>query len=80
MYKTENTNEMIKISKEIINACSETQNQYFIKFRDLLLNHYEEIITHAQYFISSGKIERINKIKVLRRKSYGIQVDKTFIV
>ena len=81
MYKTENTDEMIKIFKEIINACSETQNQYFMKFRDLLLNHYEGIITHAQYFISSGKIEGINnKIKVLRRKSYGIPVDETFFL
>lgn len=45
---------------------------YFLRFEKLLDNHFEGIIAHASYKISTGKLEEIkNKIKTLRRLGYG---------
>ena len=62
---------------EIIEICKSTQNPHFIKFGKLLASHYQGIINHANYPISSGKVEGLNnKIKTLRRQAYGIPDDQ----
>ena len=47
----------------------------------LLDFHFEGIIVHATYKLSSGKIEGINqKIKTLRRHGYGYPDDEYFFM
>ncbi|WP_405367105.1 transposase, partial [Ruminobacter sp.] len=74
----------IKMAEEIGNImeiCQATNNKHFIWFSKLLDNHFEGIIAHATYKISSGKIEGINqKIKTLRRHGYGYPDDEYFFL
>ena len=57
----------------IMDTCSASGNNHLQWFGILLGNHFEGIIAHATYKISSGKMEGINnKIKVLRRQAYGL--------
>ena len=66
---------------EIIEMCKASENKHLEWFGNLLLNHFEGIIAHATYRISSGKIEGINnKIKTLRRKGYGYPDDDYFFL
>ena len=51
----------------IMDICSETGNIHLRWFRRLLSNHFEGIIAHATYKISSGKMEE----STTRSKSYG---------
>lgn len=47
----------------------------------LLTNHFEGVIAHATYPISSGKVEGINqRIKTLRRQGYGYPDDEYFFL
>ena len=72
---------MSKDITEIIDLCNSTKNKHFIWFARLLDNHFEGIIAHATYNISSGKIEGINnKIKTLRRQGYGYPDDEYFFL
>ncbi len=46
-------------------------------FSKILKNHYDGIISHAEYQISTGKIEGVNnKIKTVRRQAYGYPDDE----
>ena len=45
---------------EIIDICNDTGDKHFMWFSRLLENHYESIIAHATYRISSGKVEGTN--------------------
>ncbi len=66
---------------EIIDVCNATGNKHFKWFARLLYNHFEGIIAHATYKISSGKIEGINnKIKTIRRQAYGLPDDEYFFL
>ena len=72
---------MSKEITEIIDICTETKNKHFLWFKRLLESHFEGIIAHATYKISSGKIEGINnKIKTLRRQAYGLPDDEYFFL
>ena len=52
-----------------------------MKFANLLRNHFDGIVAHADFLISSGKIEGINnKIKTLRRRAYGYPDDDYFFL
>lgn len=65
----------------IIDLCTETKNKHLLWFKRLLTNHFEGIIAHATYPISSGKIEGINnRIKTLRRQGYGYPDDEYFFL
>lgn len=65
----------------IMDTCSASGNSHLHWFRRLLGNHFEGIIAHATYKISSGKMEGINnKIKVLRRQAYGLPDDDYFFL
>ena len=58
-----------------------TKNKHFEWFANLLENHIEGIISHAEYPLSNGKVEGINqKIKTIRRKSNGFPDDEYFFL
>ena len=66
---------------EIVFFCYETKNKHFEWFGRLLWKHHDGIVAHAKYKISSGKIEGINnKIKTIRRQSYGYPDDEYFFL
>lgn len=72
---------MLNRINHIINTCNNTKNEHFIKFAILLKKHLYGIVSHAKYHISSGKIEGINnKIKTIRRQSYGLPDDEYFFL
>ena len=80
-YQSTDENEMARLIIEIIDTCNGTKNRHFEWFGRLLLNHFEGIISHATYKLSSGKIEGINnKIKTLRRQAYGYRDDGYFFL
>lgn len=65
----------------IMDTCSASGNDHLQWFGRLLDRHFEGIIAHATYRISSGKMEGINnKIKVLRRQAYGLPDDDYFFL
>ncbi len=69
------------MKKAIDEMCEANGNEHFLWFSKLLKNHYDGIISHATYKISSGKIEGINnKIKTLRRQAYGYPDDEYFFL
>ena len=65
----------------IMDICEATGNKHLLWFKKLLDSHFEGIIAHATYKISTGKIEGINqKIKTLRRDGYGYPDDEYFFL
>ena len=80
-YKSSNEKEMAEYIFEIMNLCETNGNKHLLWFRNLLYNHFDGIITHATYKISTGPIEGINnKIKTIRRQSYGLPDDEYFFL
>lgn len=66
---------------EIIDLCQSTDCKHLLWFGKLLLNHFEGIVAHATYHISSGKVEGTNqRIKTLRRQGYGYPDDEYFFL
>lgn len=69
-----------KISS-IVDLCKENGHKKLLWFAKLITGHYEGIINHAIYNISTGKVEGINnKIKTLRRQAYGYPDDEYFFL
>lgn len=67
--------------KEIIALCRSTENRHFVRFANLLENHLDGITAHALYPKASGKVEGMNnKIKTIRRRSYGIADTEFFFL
>lgn len=80
-YSLNDKVQMLKEIDEIIEMCKSNGNKHFLWFARLLETHYDGIIAHATYKISSGKIEGINnKIKTLRRQAYGYPDDEYFFL
>lgn len=72
---------MAKEITEIIDICNDSGNKHFIWFARLLENHFEGIIAHGTYKISSGKVEGTNNlIKTVRRKAYGYRDNDYFFL
>ena len=72
---------MMKDIEKVMDLCEETGNVHLMWFHRLLSKHFEGIIAHATYDVSSGKIEGINnKIKTLRRQGYGYPDDDYFFL
>ena len=66
---------------EIMELCEETGNRHFLWFSRLLDRHFDGIIAHATYFLTSGKIEGTNNmIKTVRRQAYGYPDDEYFFL
>ena len=66
---------------DIMDICEATDNRHLLWFRKLLDKHFEGIIAHATFRITSGKVEGINqKIKTLRRHGYGYPDDEYFFL
>ena len=80
-YRTDDAVSMTESILEIMDLCEATGNCHFKSFARLLDSHFEGIIAHAIYKISSGKIEGINnKIKTIRRQGYGYPDDEYFFL
>ena len=80
-YALNNEVKMADEISEIIDLCRETKNIHFLWFARLLDNHFEGIIAHATYHVSSGKVEGTNNlIKTLRRQAYGLPDDDYFFL
>lgn len=80
-YKMDNEADMAESMSEFIDLCSSTKNSHFAWFARMIENHFEGIIAHATYKITSGKVEGINnKIKTLRRQGYGYPDDEYFFL
>lgn len=80
-YATTDEVEMAIKINDIIDICEATGNPHFLWFKQLLKKHFDGIISHATYQISSGKIEGINqKIKTVRRQGYGYPDDEYFFL
>lgn len=66
---------------EIIDICNNTNNKHFKWFARLLESHFEGIIAHATFKISSGKVEGTNNmIKTIRRQAYGYRDNDYFFL
>ena len=80
-YKMDDLDKMGIAIAEIVFFCYETKNKHFEWFGKLLWKHHDGIVAYAKYKISSGKIEGINnKIKTIRRQSYGLPDDEYFFL
>ena len=80
-YICDRKDEMKEHIDNIVDICKGTENEHFIWFSKLLENHIDGILNHAQFNISSGKVEGTNNmIKTLRRTSYGLPDDEYFFL
>lgn len=79
-YQNDNSDEREKIIKHIISLCEKNGHSRLIYFKKLIERHYEGIINHAKYKISTGPVIGINKIKTLRRTHYGLPDDDYFFL
>lgn len=80
-YTLHDTEKMQLYIDDIILVCRGTGNKHFERFARLLESHIDGIVAHARYPISSGKVEGLNnKIKTVRRKSYGFADDEYFFL
>ena len=80
-YKITNEIEMAEEISSIIKIGNEIKNKHLMWFGRLLDKHFEGVIAHATYRISSGKIEGINrKIKNIRSHGYGYPDDEYFFL
>ena len=63
--------------QEIIETCSATGNKHFKWFANLLRSHFDGIVSHARYKISTNRLEGFNNaIKTERRQGYGYPDDE----
>ena len=80
-YKDTDEARMAEKIIDIMDICEATGNRHLLWFRNLLDKHFEGIIAHATFQITSGKVEGINqKIKTLRRHGYGYPDDEYFFL
>ena len=80
-YKDTDEARMAEKIIDIMDICEATGNRHLLWFRKLLDEHFEGIIAHATFQITSGKVEGINqKIKTLRRHGYGYPDDEYFFL
>ena len=80
-YEADTELKMKRRINSIITLCEGTENKHFLWFAKLLRDHYDGIINHAIFKISTGKVEGNNQmIKTLRRRSYGIPDDEYFFL
>ena len=72
---------MEKYLLEILILCNESDNKQMKWFQKLIGRHWDGLINHAVYGISSGIVEGTNrKIKTIRWRSYGFPDDEYFFL
>ena len=80
-YTLDDECEMAQEIADIMDICNGTQNEHFMWFAELLDKHFEGIIAHGTYRISSGKVEGTNNlIKTVRRKAFGYRDNDYFFL
>jgi len=80
-YKEKSVGRMSSKIKDIIETCRGTENEHFLWFARLLENHFDGIVNHARYKISTGKVEGVNNlVKTERRTGYGYPDDEYFFL
>ena len=80
-YTTDDPAIMKKLIGHTIGICYATKNPHFKWFGNLLKNHLNGILTHAELQLSSGKVEGTNrKIKTVRAQAYGYRDDEYFFL
>ena len=80
-YTLDDECKMAKEITEIIDIRNDSSNKHFRWFLNLLEKHFEGIIAHGTYKISSGKVEGTNNlIKTVRRKAYGYRDNDYFFL
>ena len=80
-YKLDDEAAMAREISEIMELCSQSGNIHLLWFKRLLDTHFEGIIAHATYKLSSGKVEGTNQmIKNVRRQGYGYPDDEYFFL
>ena len=80
-YTLDDECKMAKEITEIIDICNDSGNKHFRWFSNLLDKHFEGIIAHGTYKISSGKVEGTNNIiKTVRRKAFGYRDNDYFFL
>ena len=80
-YATSDENKMANHLTHIVEICNATKNEHFKWFSNLILKHWNGLISHAILRLSNGKIEGINnRIKTVRRMSYGFRDDEYFFL
>ncbi len=73
--------EMVEELNWIVELCEESEDRHLKRFAKLIKNHMDGIVTHAEFNLTSGKIEGVNnKIKTIRRMAYGIPDDRYFFL
>ena len=81
LFSADFVKEKLADACKMIEFCRQTGNAHFKWFANLIENHFEGIIAHATYQITSGKVEGLNnKIKTLRRQGYGYPDDEYFFL
>ena len=76
-YRAETKDDMRQQIKELSDFCWGTENKHFRWFSRLLTGHIEGIVSFADFRVTNSKLEDINqKIKTIRRKSYGLPDDE----
>ena len=80
-YQSDDEEEMARYIFDIMEICEDNGNKHLLWFKKLLYNHFDGIISHATYKISTGPIEGTNnKIKTIRRQAYGLSDDEYFFL
>lgn len=80
-YSTKDEDEMADHLTRVVEICEGTKNVHFKWFSNLILKHWNGLISHAVLRLSNGKIEGINnRIKTVRRMSYGFRDDEYFFL
>ena len=65
----------------IMDFCQESGNLHLKRFARMLDRHWEGIVAHGYYRISSGRVEGVNNlIKTVRRQGYGYRDDGYFFL
>lgn len=81
VFNCANADEMREGMLDIISICRGSECRPLIRFAKMIESHMDGIVTFANFHISSGKMEGINnRIKTLRRISYGISDDEYFFL
>ena len=80
-YKLDDEIKMADEIASIMEFCRKSGNSHLQRFGKMLDRHWEGIVAHGYYRISSGRVEDVNNlIKTVRRQAYGYRDDDYFFL